>query len=203
MTATERQSTFICPILVGRDDLLDLADRRLASALAGEGQLVLLAGEAEIGKSRLLGAIGRRAGLAGFSLSTAAAFPGDLEIAGGLLIDLARGLGRGTAPASSEPTGRRIEARLLGDEGHSDGDAHRRRRLLVLDLADLLAGLADDGPAAILLEDLHWADDLSLEVLAQLARRLRDLPLVVVGTYRTAATSSTRGSRCGSGARAC
>ncbi|HET9456614.1 MAG TPA: ATP-binding protein, partial [Candidatus Limnocylindrales bacterium] len=65
MNATERQSSFICPILVGRDDVLDLADRRLASAAAGDGQFVLLAGEAGIGKTRLLGAIGRRAGLAG------------------------------------------------------------------------------------------------------------------------------------------
>ena len=184
MNATERQSSFICPILVGRDDLLDLADRRLASAAAGDGQFVLLAGEAGIGKTRLLGAIGRRAGLAGFGRAGGAAFPGDLEIAGGLLLDLARGLRRRDAPPAGEAAGRRLEARLL-DDGRADGDAHRRRRLLVLDLADLLARLADDGPVALLLEDLHWADDLSLEVLGQLARRLREVPLLVVGTYRS------------------
>ena len=39
-------------------------------------------------------------------------------------------------------------------------------------------------PLAILLEDLHWADDNSLELLTRLARHLTDLPLLVVGTYR-------------------
>lgn len=186
MPPTDRQSTFICPILVGRDDLLDLADRRLASARAGEGQFVLLAGEAGIGKSRLLGAIGRRTGLAGLSRVAGAAFPGDLEIAGGLLIDLARGMNRRGAPPGGARIGARIEERLAsGQRAAGEGDAHRRRRLLVLDLVDLLAGVADDGPVAILLEDLHWADDLSLEVVAQLARRLPELAVLVVGTYRS------------------
>ncbi|HET9519743.1 MAG TPA: AAA family ATPase, partial [Candidatus Limnocylindrales bacterium] len=180
------RATFICPVLVGRDDLLELADRRLAVARAGEGQLLLLAGEAGIGKTRLLGAIARRAGLAGIPRAWAASFPGDVELTGGLLLDLARGLGRPDAPSGAAPIGKRIESRLLGDDGRpADGDAHRRRRLLVLDLVDLLASIAADGAAAILLEDLHWADDLSLEVLGQLARRLPELPLLVVGTYRS------------------
>ena len=55
----------------------------------------------------------------------------------------------------------------------------------MLELADLIAGLADDGPTLLALEDLHWADDLALEVLAQLARRLPELRLLVVGTYRS------------------
>ena len=50
---------------------------------------------------------------------------------------------------------------------------HRRRRILVLDLVNLLAGLASGGPVILVLEDLHWSDDLTLEVLAGLARRLR------------------------------
>ena len=51
----------LSPLLVGRDELLDLAERRLAEAAAGRGQLLLLAGEAGIGKSRLLSAILRKA----------------------------------------------------------------------------------------------------------------------------------------------
>jgi hypothetical protein len=52
------------------------------------------------------------------------------------------------------------------------GDAHHRRRLLVQDLADLLATADAGGPFLILLEDLHWADELSLDVIAHLAGRL-------------------------------
>src|SRR5688500_3972102 len=110
MSSPVDRSTFICPVLVGRDDLLELADRRLGSAAAGHGQMLLLAGEAGIGKTRLMGAISRRASLAGFRLATAAAFAGDVELAGGLLLDLARGLGRTDEEvAEGRQLGRKIE----------------------------------------------------------------------------------------------
>jgi DNA-binding CsgD family transcriptional regulator/tetratricopeptide (TPR) repeat protein len=193
MTTPVGRTTFISPVLVGRDHLLELADRRLTSAAAGNGQMLLLAGEAGIGKTRLMGAISRRASLAGFRPALAAAFPGDVDLAGGLLLDLARGLARAEEPAAAAELGRRIEDRLLGagtearsrPRADGAGDAHRTRRLLVLDLADLIAELAASVPTALLLEDLHWADDLSLEVLGQLARRLGQLPALVLGTYRS------------------
>ena len=47
----------VCPVLVGRDDLLALAERRLAEAADGRGHVLFLAGEAGIGKTRLLGSI--------------------------------------------------------------------------------------------------------------------------------------------------
>src|SRR6185369_11502416 len=66
---------------------------------------------------------------------------------------------------------------------------HRRRRLVVLDLVELIGGLApstvDRSPVLLALEDLHWADDLSLEVLGQLSRRLPERPMMVIGTYRS------------------
>jgi chromosomal replication initiation ATPase DnaA len=49
------------PVLVGRDALLARAAQRIEAAAAGAGGLLLLAGEAGIGKTRLLGSIGRRA----------------------------------------------------------------------------------------------------------------------------------------------
>ena len=65
------------------------------------------------------------------------------------------------------------------------GDAHHRRRLLVQDLADLLVN-ADPGAALlIVLEDLHWAHELSLDVLGHLAGRLATRPTLVVGAYRS------------------
>ena len=53
----EGTRTLVCPILVGRDDLLDLTDRRIREVATGQGRLLLLAGEAGVGKSRLLGAV--------------------------------------------------------------------------------------------------------------------------------------------------
>jgi hypothetical protein len=64
-----RLGPLLSPILVGRDDLLDQAERRVADAAGGRGQFLLLAGEAGIGKSRLMAAIERKAIAAGFRAS--------------------------------------------------------------------------------------------------------------------------------------
>ncbi|GAA3346509.1 helix-turn-helix transcriptional regulator [Amorphoplanes nipponensis] len=159
------------PVLVGRGDLLALADRRLAAAADGHGELLFLAGEAGIGKTRLLTEMAARAAARGFTVVGAAAFPGDADVAGGLITDALSAFGTGT------------EALLRGSP---DGDSHRRLRLLVTGLADALAE-AGAGPRPVLmtLEDLHWADDLTLQVLARLAHRLPGLPMLVVGTYRS------------------
>src|SRR3954453_2290309 len=157
------------PVLVGRDDLLALADRRLTATADGHGELLFLAGEAGIGKTRLLREIAARAAARGFTVVGAAAFPADADVAGGLITDALSTFGTGTAE-------------LL--QLSADGDSHRRRRLLVTGLADALAEAgAGPEPGLMTLEDLHWADDLPLQTLARLAHRLPALPMLIVGTY--------------------
>ena len=177
----EGTRSLVCPILVGRDDLLDLADRRIREVASGRGRLLLLAGDAGVGKTRLLGAIERRAAAAGFTTVRAGTYPSDLQVPAAVLIELSRAMLRSS---SLEPLGRDLADRL-DDSVPSGGDAHRRRRLLVLDVAEILANLARDGPAMLALEDLHWSDDLTLEILEALARLVAELPLLVVGTYRS------------------
>jgi predicted ATPase/DNA-binding CsgD family transcriptional regulator len=162
------------PVLVGRDEYLALADRRLAEVAAGNGQLLLVAGEAGIGKTRLLGAIIRRAERLGFTVARGAAYPGDAEVSGSLLLDLTSDLG----PAGP------VMAERLRDPG-TQGDPHRQRRLLVQDLADQLLGLTIGFPLLLVLEDLHWADALSLEVIGRLAPRLATRPVLIAGAYRS------------------
>ena len=171
------------PVLVGRDDFLALAGRRLAGAAAGGGQLLFVAGEAGIGKTRLLGAVARRAQADGFTVARAAAFPGDVQSLAGLLLDLASDLVPASEPALSE-LGRSLASRVRAASGEA-GDAHHRRRLLVQDLADLVVGAQPGTPVLVMLEDLHWADELSLDVLGHLAARLAARPMLVAGTYRS------------------
>jgi AAA ATPase domain len=64
------------PVLVGRDVYLALVGRRLADAAAGAGQLLFVAGEAGIGKTRLLGVIARQAGAQGFAVVRRRRSPG-------------------------------------------------------------------------------------------------------------------------------
>lgn len=173
----------ISPVLVGRDELLALAERRLAAAREGAGHVLLLNGEAGVGKSRLLGAIERHGESAGFTVVRASAFPRDLELTGAIFDDLSRSLAQLTDP------GHVAAAAAITERLHSadqpSGDAHRRRRLLVRGLAETVAGLTGPGPVMLSLEDLHWADDLTLEVLFHVARMIRSMPALLAGTYRS------------------
>jgi DNA-binding CsgD family transcriptional regulator/tetratricopeptide (TPR) repeat protein len=171
------------PVLVGRDNFLTLAKRRLAGAATGAGGLLFVAGEAGVGKTRLLGAIAGHAHASGFAVVRAAAFPGDVQSFAGLLLDLASGLMPAREPALSD-LGRSLTSRVRAVSADA-GDAHHRRRLLVQDLADLLVTVEPGTPVLIILEDLHWADELSLDVLGHLAGRLAARPMLVAGAYRS------------------
>jgi len=59
-----------------------------------------------------------------------------------------------------------------------------RRRLMVLDVLDRIVE-STTAPTLFVFEDLQWADDLSLEILTELARRVPDLPVLMVAAYRT------------------
>jgi predicted ATPase len=99
------------PVLVGRDDFLTLAADRLAEVAAGAGQLLFIAGEAGIGKTRLLGSIERQARRGNFAVVRAAAFPGDVQSFAGLLLDLASNLISAAEPALSD-LGRSLSSRV-------------------------------------------------------------------------------------------
>jgi DNA-binding CsgD family transcriptional regulator/tetratricopeptide (TPR) repeat protein len=171
-----RLGPLLCPILVGRDDLLELADRRLAEVVAGHGQFLLLAGEAGIGKSRFLAAVERKAQSRGFRITGGYVAPQDRAVPAASLLDLARNMARIDSFAD-------LGRELLRRGGEAAVAERPQRRMLVLDLVDLIAG-AVTRPTMLAFEDLQWADDLSLEVLTELARRTQDQPLLLVGAYR-------------------
>ncbi|HEX9635677.1 MAG TPA: BREX system ATP-binding domain-containing protein, partial [Candidatus Limnocylindria bacterium] len=115
----------LSPILIGRDDLLDLAERRLDEAAAGRLQFLLLAGEAGIGKSRLLGAIETKARSAGFRTAGGFLAPQDRDVPAASLLDMARSMTR--YEPWVELGGRLLE---LADENIAA--PHPQRRVLVL-----------------------------------------------------------------------
>jgi DNA-binding CsgD family transcriptional regulator len=175
-------SPLVCPILLGRDDLLELVDRRLAAAHEGRGQLLFFVGEAGIGKTRLLQATERKARRDGFAVAGGALARRDIEVPAAVWLDWARYAPEGHAAARE--AGRQLVARLADESNATGGDAGYRHRLLVLDAVDIILSAATD-PILISLEDLHWADDLSLEILGTLARRIADRPVLVVATIRS------------------
>ena len=101
----------------------------------------------------------------------------------GLLLDLASSLVSHPDPPLND-VGRILAARAR-TLPTGTGDPHHQRRLLVQDLADPIVGAPLGRPVLIILEDLHWADDLSLDVLGHLAARLAARPVLVAGAYRS------------------
>jgi DNA-binding CsgD family transcriptional regulator len=167
----------LCPLLIGRDDLLELADRRLDDVLAARGHFLLVAGEAGIGKSRYLDAVVQKAKERGFANVWGYVAPQDRDVPAASILDMARSMLR--MPAF-ESLGRD----LLALRDATIEAEQVRRRQLVMDVVDrILAELS--GPTVIGFEDLQWADDLSLEIIAELARRSRDRQVLLCGGYRT------------------
>ncbi len=166
-----------CPLLIGRDDLLVLADRRLDEVTAGRGQFLLLAGEAGIGKTRLLEAIWRKAEARGFAAVAGAVAPQDHDVPAASILDMARSMIRMTPFAA-------LGRELLDLCDATMTAEHVHRRHLVMGLVDRILG-ALPGPTMLSFVDLQWADDLSLEVIAELARRSRDRQLLLIADYRT------------------
>src|SRR6187397_857234 len=166
-----------CPLLIGRDDLLDLVDRRLDDVEAGHGQFLLLAGQAGIGKTRFLDAIYRKAEARGFIITGGAVAPQDHDVPAASILDMARSMLR--IPAFA-PVGERL---LELDRAVASGENVHRRRFVTEAVELILSGLS--GPTMLAFEDLHWADDVSLEIIAELARRSRDSAVLITGDYRT------------------
>jgi DNA-binding CsgD family transcriptional regulator len=149
-----------CPRLIGRRHELEALGERLREACAGHGSLVLLAGEAGIGKSRLAAEFCARVRVA--EAHTALAHCYDY------------------APEPLAPIRALLEA--LGHEWRLQGAG----RLELLDaLLDGLRDLVRRKPAALVIEDIQWADALTLAFLQHLAQSIAGMRLLVVCSYRS------------------
>lgn len=191
---------------VGRNHELAILRERWSWARAGEGQIVLVAGDAGIGKSRLLRELRQTfGGEAAFTLShygspyhTNSAFHPILEQlrrAAGLtpeddqatsLAKLETLLARGSDQLEecmpligslvSIPTGERYSPREMS--------AAQRKQRTMAALVDQLEGLARAGPVLLLFEDAHWFDPSTLELLDLVVDRVRGLRVLLLVTYR-------------------
>jgi DNA-binding CsgD family transcriptional regulator len=175
MTAMTATRTLQSPLLVGRDPVLSLLDRRIDEAKAGRGTLLLFAGEAGIGKTRVVAAAIRKALAEGFRSSKGDLAPQDLLVPLASIGDLARSMPRADFGD--------LGPELLAMKAGKGGDPLSNRRILVHEIADRTVA-AIDRPTVLAFEDLQWADELSLEVIGELARAAAQLPLLLLADYR-------------------
>lgn len=179
------------PVLVGRDEQLARLTTAWEAGCQGRPSLVLVGGDAGVGKTRLVDTLAEHAreGKGARILFGACIDVGDGSVPFAPLTEALRRLAR-TEDAAQLPEllgpARRELARLvpaLGGDGHS---GEPPSPIVVLQAAtDGLGRMSRSTPVLLVVEDIHWADRSTLDLLAYLARTLRDERLMVVATYRT------------------
>jgi GNAT superfamily N-acetyltransferase len=185
------------PVLVGRDGQLRVLQRAFDQARGGSPGVVLLGGEAGAGKTRLITEFGGRLAGQAVALTGGCVDLGGSGLAYAPFTAALRGLLRemgAASVASLVPGGMRAElSRLLPALGGApspgsafDEDAGTARARMFEELLGLLENLADQQPVMLVIEDVHWADRSSRELLTFLARNLQaPSPLLMVVSYRT------------------
>jgi DNA-binding CsgD family transcriptional regulator len=154
--------------LTGRDDELAMLESRIRAALSGDGSVLLLQGDAGIGKSSLLAAASEIAERAGLRVLSAAASWSDRERPFAVVRALVR-------CADDAPPG------LVESTRPDPGAEVERASYAVQELVvDYLDELATGQPLLVIVDDLQWVDDPSYSVLSAWARRVRGRQALVV-----------------------
>lgn len=162
---TEVEPTF------GREREVERIDALIASVLGGTGSVLLLEGEAGIGKSHLALAAGARATGEGVVVAKGGADELEQDRPGRILASVADALGL-RFESLREPSD--------GNGGHAADPAYTVVEAFVDAVEDVAAATA----VLLVVEDLQWADELSLRSLAALVRRIEPLPIGLVATMR-------------------
>ena len=186
-------ASVVSPVFVGRQDEMAALTALLDRARAGDPAFAVIGGEAGVGKTRLIGELTDQAGRAGFTVLLGHCIELGAE---GLplapLVNALRALTRAVpADELAEVVGSAAPglARLLPElsldpAARMPGDGIQSAQLLELVLG-LLGRLSAARPVMLVLEDLHWADQSTLELVAFLIRSLRAARVLLVATYRS------------------
>ena len=191
--------------LVGREEELELLLRRWSKAKSGEGQMVLLSGEAGIGKSRLTAALLKHLAAEPhtrlryfcspqYTDSALYPFIGQMERAAGFARDDASQarldkLDALLAPSSPSAEDVALVAEMLSLP--NDGrypvlylTPPQRRQKTLEGYVLQVGAFARQNPVLMIFEDAHWADPTSLELLGRIVDRITPLRVLLIITFR-------------------
>jgi len=166
---------------VGRERELAALLGDLAETADGQGRVTFVAGEAGIGKSRLLAELAVEATSRGAQVLAGRCLEGSGALPFHPFVEAVEGFLDGRDPPSG------AVAHLLNVHRPVSGPALQpdELRLLLLDgIARFLVRRAADSPVVLLVDDLHWADDGTVAMLRHVARSTPGTRLLVVGAYR-------------------
>lgn len=179
--------------LVGRDVTLSTMEG-VRRASAPDGRIVALAGEAGIGKTRLMEAAGEAARAAGATVLTARGYAAERSVAYGPVVGwLSAALShpesaarlRALPSATTAELARLVPAIASPAAGAESADAGAAQaRLLVALVEGLTAAVDGPEPGLLILDDLAWADTATIAVVSFLVRRLRGRRVTLVLSWR-------------------
>jgi len=191
--------------LIGREEEIDLLLRRWTRAKAGDGQVALVSGEAGIGKSRITAELEERLHAEPHIRLRYFCSPYYQDSALYLFVDQ---LGRASGFVADDPPAARLEKleALLARAAPPDDDVafiadllslstserhplpnlspQRKKERTLEALIRQLDGLARQQPVLMVVEDAHWVDPTSRELLDLTIERVRTLPVLLVLTFR-------------------
>ena len=191
--------------LVGRDEEIDLLLRRWTRAKAGDGQVVLISGEAGLGKSRLAAELAERLHAEPHLCLHYFCSPYHQDSA---LYPFTDQFGRTAGFTREDPPAARLEKleALLARAALPEGDVallvdllslpaserhplpnlspQRKKQLTLQALIRRLEGLARRQPVIVVFEDAHWVDPTSRELLDLMVERIGRLPVLLIVTFR-------------------
>jgi class 3 adenylate cyclase len=182
-----------CPVLVRREEQLAALEDALLESRRGEGRLVVLAGEAGIGKTRLAAEVARQARRLGSAVLWGGCSEAELSLP---YLPFVEAIGNYLSGEDVEALSKRLGpmarelSQLFPQFGDGSGletpsDPGQAKLRLFETIVSLLALLARDRTLVLVVEDVHWADDSSRELLDHIARRLSGLRALAVVTYRS------------------
>ena len=183
----------LSPRLVGRDEQLFALEDALLAAHGGESRVVALGGEAGMGKTRLASELAKRAQRLGWTVLWGACSASELPIP---YLPMVEALGNYLSSQDTARVGeslgaaRRELAQLFPQLGNDEpvapvGDPTQAKLRLFEAVVGLLGTAARDQGLLLILEDVHWADTATRELLDHLSRRLTAMRALLLVTYRT------------------
>ncbi|HLZ62228.1 MAG TPA: AAA family ATPase [Ktedonosporobacter sp.] len=189
----------VCPVLIGRTADVEALHALIEQVKRGEGEVALISGEAGIGKSRLVEETKANAASQGFSLLQGNCFQADRAFPYAPFLDLLRSYFSASSSQASPPDLAAFAQQLsqfFPDvappipeptplTAPSAPDPQQEKRRLFALLLHFFTQQSTRYPLLLIVEDLHWSDETSLELLVYLARGCRHLPILFVLTYRS------------------
>jgi DNA-binding CsgD family transcriptional regulator/tetratricopeptide (TPR) repeat protein len=186
----------VCPVLIDRVSELATLYTLIDQANNDQGRVALLSGEAGVGKSRLVAEAKAYAATKGFHVFQGNCFQTDVSYPYAPLLDLVRSSAANQLAAIIDsglaPFARELY-QLLPDvlpvppdqTPLAPSDPEQEKHRLFTALAHFFTSQANEQPVLLVIEDIHWSDDTSLEFLLYPIRRCPAHSLLILLTYRS------------------